>query len=382
MKFLLVAGLAESLINFRGPLIAALQVRGFQVHVAAPNLSKNSQIRSTLENTGVVVHEIRLNRTGVHPFADFLTFIQLWRLMRYLRPQYVLAYTIKPVIYGLIAGWCAGVPRRFAMIEGLGFVFTYDIKSLSFKRRLLKGLVQLLYKFSLSKASRVVFLNSDDLLEFVEGRLLSVEKTYLLGGIGVDLVRWTPSPSTIVPLTFILVARLLYEKGVIEFVEAARLIKKSYPSVRFILLGDIDLNPGSLRRPMVQQWVSEGLLEWPGHVPVAMWLKQSSVFVLPSYREGVPMSTQEAMAMGLAIITTDVPGCRDTVIDGINGFLVPARNVEGLALAMQTFINCPHLIGQMGRESRRLAEEKFNVDNVNCRLIDMLCSIQLERETE
>lgn len=380
MKFLLIAGLAESLINFRGPLISALQLRGFHVHVVAPNLSKHSHVRLSLEKKGVVVHEVFLNRTGTHPLTDILTLVQLWRLMRYLRPEYILGYTIKPVIYGLIAGWLAGVSHRFAMIEGLGFVYTLDIKNRSYKNRILKIIVQFLYKFALSKAARVVFLNKDDLSEFVQGKLVSVEKTYLLGGIGVDLERWTPAPSLTTPLTFILVARLLYEKGVLEFVEAARIVKKSHLSVRFILLGDIDSNPGSLSRHMVQEWVSDGLLEWPGHVPVGTWLEQSSVFVLPSYREGVPMSTQEAMAMGLAIITTDVPGCRDTVVDGINGFLVPARNAEALAVAMRKFINYPHLIVQMGSESRRFAEEHFNVNNVNRRLIDMICSTQFESQ--
>ena len=169
-----------------------------------------------------------------------------------------------------------------------------------------------------------------------------------------------------------LIARLLREKGVLEFAEAARLVKQSYPQVRFVLLGDVDPNPGSLPCQLVQGWAQDGVLEWPGHVPVAPWLAQASVYVLPSYREGVPMSTQEAMAMGRAVITTDVPGCRETVVEGINGFLVPVRNAPALADAMRKFIAQPELIAQMGRESRRLAQERFDVREVNRRLIELI----------
>ena len=375
IRFLLVASMAESLINFRGPFILALQARGLHVHVAAPKLPKISKIRLELEARGVVVHEVAMQRTGINPFADLFCLWRLWRLMRLIRPNYVLSYTIKPVIYGSIAAWFSGVMRHYAMIEGLGFVFTHQINELSFLRRTLKSAVKTMYKLALSKAKRVIFLNPDDLAEFVSYGLLSKEKTYLLGGIGADLNKLVPSPSKTSPVTFIIIARLLREKGILEFAEAARLIKQLNPETRFILLGDIDPNPGSLRRSLVQTWVNQGLLEWPGHVSVAPWLIQASVYVLPSYREGVPMSTQEAMAMGLAVITTDVPGCRETVVEGINGFLVPARDAQALSEAMQKFIDKPNLIVEMGRESRRLAEERFDVHKVNRRLIDFITDI-------
>lgn len=374
MKILLIASLAKSLINFRGPLITALQARGFKVHVAAPDLPHASPIRLQLQAAGVVVHEVVMQRTGINPLADILTLWSLWRLMGRVRPDHVLAYTIKPVIYGTLAAWLASVPLRFAMIEGLGFVFTDGIARLSFQRRVLKAGVQLLYKLALSKARRVVFLNPDDLAEFVTYGLLPQANSYLLGGIGVDLANWVPAPSPVQPVTFVVIARLLREKGVVEFADAARVIKQSHPEARFILLGDIDPNPGSLPQELVQGWVDEGLLEWPGHVPVAPWLEQASVYVLPSYREGVPMSTQEAMAMGLAVITTDVPGCRETVLEGVNGFMVPVRNAQALAAAMRKFIDQPDLIEQMGRESRRLAEERFDVHKVNSRLIELMIS--------
>ena len=373
MIFLLVAGLADSLINFRGPLIIALQKQGFQVHVAAPDLTPENPIRVKLEAEGVVVHNIIMQRTGMNPIADLLSLWSLSKLMRQLRPNYVLSYTIKPVIYGSLAAWLAGIRRNFAMIEGLGFVFTYEVAKLSFRRRLLKAGVKILYKLALSKSRRIIFLNPDDLAEFVGYGFLPPAKAYLLGGIGTDLNKWSPvSCKKNSPITFILIARLLREKGILEFVEAARLLKRLDAKTRFIVLGDVDPNPGSLSPLLVQGWVEEGVLEWPGHVPVASWLEQANVFVLPSYREGVPMSTQEAMAMGLAIITTDVPGCRETVVEGVNGFLVPARDVQALASAMKKFIDQPNLISEMGRESRLIAEQRFDANKVNRRLIGIM----------
>lgn len=167
-------------------------------------------------------------------------------------------------------------------------------------------------------------------------------------------------------MTFLLAARLLREKGIMEYAEAARIIKQKYPGTRFILLGSLDSNPGSLSMGEVKQWVSEGIIEWPGHVQdMSRWMAQASVYVLPSYREGVPRSTQEAMAMARPVITTDAPGCRETVIDGKNGFLVPVRDAKALADSMERFILQPELIERMGKASRLIAEERFDVHKVN-----------------
>lgn len=255
---------------------------------------------------------------------------------------------------------------------GLDFVFTPTSAVMSFKRRMLKKLVLKLYKLGISCAHRVIFLNPDDRDELVAEGVLAKEKSFLLGGIGLDLVNWSLSPPATNPVTLLLVARLLREKGINEYAAAARIVKAKYPAARFVLLGGLDENPGAITVADVEVWVNEGILEWHGHVPVRPWLEKTSVFVLPSYREGVPMSTQEAMAMGRPVITTDVPGCRETVIDGVNGFLVPVRNPAALAEKMCRFIEKPKLISQMGLESRRLAEERFDVQKVNEKLIGLL----------
>lgn len=211
------------------------------------------------------------------------------------------------------------------------------------------------------------FLNKDDINEFSKSRIIPSTRAFLLGGIGVDLDEWAPAPPVTKPIVFLLIARLLREKGLLEYAEAAKLIKQKYNNIRFVLIGSLDSNPGALSRTEIDAWVAEGILEWPGQVAdVRQWISRASVFVLPSYyREGVPRSTQEAMAMARPIITTDAPGCRETVIIGKNGFLVPVRDIDTLAEAMEKFIQEPELIEEMGRASRLIAEERFDMRKIN-----------------
>ncbi|MCS7241048.1 MAG: glycosyltransferase family 4 protein, partial [Candidatus Bipolaricaulota bacterium] len=179
-----------------------------------------------------------------------------------------------------------------------------------------------------------------------------------------------PAPPHLSPPTFTLIARLLREKGVREFAEAARRVKEEYPQARFLLIGPLDTNPGAIREEEVRGWVKDGILEWvPWTEDVRPYLAQTSVYVLPSYREGVPRSTQEAMAMARPVITTDVPGCRETVVNGVNGFLVPPRNPQALIQAMKRFLQEPKLVVRMGLESRRLAEDRFDARKASLRLL-------------
>ena len=372
MKSIAIIGSqAFSLVNFRGALIRDLVDRNVKVYALAPDF--DDELRCKVAELGAHPVDFALTRTGMNPVRDGLDTIRLVFLLRRLRPDAVLTYFIKPVIYGTMAAWLARVPKRVGMIEGLGYVFAPSVSGETWRRRLLRGSVARMFKFSLAKAQKVIFLNSDDLNEFVGKRLVEKSKVVNLGGIGVDLNEWHVAPFIKEPVTFLLAARLLREKGIVEYAEAARRVKASHPEARFILLGGLDTNPGALGREEVENWVAEGLLEWPGHVPVKPWLAQASVYVLPSYyREGVPRSTQEAMAMARPVITTDSPGCRDTVILGKNGFLVPIRKPEALARAMQRFIENPPLIETMGSESRRLAEARFDVRRINATIIEMM----------
>jgi glycosyltransferase involved in cell wall biosynthesis len=360
----IIGNQAFSLLNFRGQLIADMVTRDIETFALAPDYDES--IRAAVRTLGAEPVDYSLSRTGMNPMKDAADMLRLAFLLRRLKPDITLGYAIKPVIYGTLAAWFAQVPHRFAMVEGLGYVFTPSREKDTLKRRVLRGIVELLYTTALKHADRVFFLNKDDIEEFLVRRLITPKRTFLLGGIGVDLDYWRPVPAIKNPVTFLLAARLLREKGIAEFAGAAKIIKKRFPNTRFILLGGLDTNPGGLSQSEVEGWSAEGTIEWHGHVQdVRSWLMKTSIFVLPSYREGVPRSTQEAMAMARPVITTDAPGCRDTVIDGKNGFLVPVRNVDALAAAMERFILQPDLIEKMGKASRRIAEERFDVHKVN-----------------
>lgn len=370
-RLAIISNQAFSLINFRGPLIRALVEAGVQVHALAPDYDADT--RAGVAALGAQPVDYSLTRAGMNPLRDGLDTLRLARLLRRLRPDAALGYFIKPVIYGTLAAWLARVPRRYAMIEGLGFVFTDGGDRLPLRRRLLRAAVRGLYRAALGRAHRVVFLNREDTDDFVRAGLVASDKARCLGGIGVDLAEWTPAPAVTAPVTFVLAARLLREKGIVEYVEAAARVRSQHPAVRFVLLGGLDPNPGGLSQAELDAWVRAGLIEWPGHVAVRPWLAQASVFVLPSYyREGVPRSTQEAMAMARPVITTDAPGCRETVVDGDNGFLVPVRDVDALVERMLAFVREPALIETMGRRSRALAEERFDVRRSNAALMRIM----------
>lgn len=366
-RLALIGNQAFSMLNFRGELIAALVARGIEVFAFAPNYTDDQ--RQQMRSLGATPIDYRMQRNGINPVEDSLTFVSLLSALRPLKADAVLSYAIKPVIYGTLAAAASGIPRRFALIEGLGHVF---LNKPSIKSRILKAIAVKLYRMALNHADQTWFLNKDDKADFLELKLVEPSKANIVGAIGIDLDKWQPARPVFDPVTFLFVGRLLREKGIMEFIEAARRVKQKHAGARFIVLGDVDTNPSSVSQEDVAGWVNEGSVDWPGHVDVAPWLAKSSVFVLPSYREGVPRSTQEAMASARAVITTDVPGCRETVVDGQNGFLVPAKDVNSLVNAMSRYINEPELIGLHGAQGRLMAEQMFDVHKSNDRLIRWL----------
>lgn len=367
----IISNQAFSLINFRGALIRDLVASGVRVLALAPDFTDD--FRAKIRELGAEPIDYSLQRAGLNPLRDAIDALRLSILLRRLRPQATLAYFIKPVIFGTLAAWMAGIRMRFALIEGLGFVFMEDQSALTIKRKLLRVLVGGLYKLALDKAERVILLNQDDIADLCRAGILEKSKAVLIPGIGVNLADFPASPVCCNPPTFVLVARMLREKGVYEFVDAARIVKARYRGVRFVLVGGTDANPGAISERELVEWQNEGVVEWAGHVSdVREKLVTASVFVLPSYREGLPRSTQEAMSMAKPVITTNVPGCRDTVIDGESGFLVPAQDPEALATAMARFIEKPSLIETMGCASRRMAEACFDVRVINRRMLAAL----------
>ena len=370
MKIAVIGSASASLVNFRGPMIERMVRTGAEVVGMAPGPAP--AVAAALEEIGAQYHPFSLDRAGTNPFNDLLSVQELQRHFETLRPDLVVAYTMKPVIYGLYAARRAGVARRAAMITGLGYAFG---EGEGLKQRATGYVVRRLSRTALRGAEAVFFQNPEDRQFFETSGLLDpVSKVIRLNGTGVDLGHFEAAPVPEGPPRFLLVARLLQDKGIPEYLEAASRIKREHPEVQFDLIGETDENPGSIRPEELVPLVDDGVLEYHGQVDdVRPALRAASVFVLPTaYREGVPRSIQEALAIGRAVITSDRPGCRETVLPGENGFLVPARDTEALVSAMAQFVEQPSLAGQMGRASRRLAERRYDVDNINTVILSSL----------
>ena len=365
-RILILGGLAESLVNFRGALLAEMARRGHEVIGCAAEDSP--EIADNLAAMGVRYVPLHFKRAGLNPLSDLLLLVRLVKLLRRLRPDIVLAYTIKPVIYGSLACRLTGVARCYAMITGLGYAF---MGGGGLRQRLVGKLAPLLYRMALAGNSGVFFQNRDDLALFTHtGLLRDPQKALLINGSGVDTDSFRPAPLPAGPVVFLLIARLLKDKGIFEYAAAAVEVRKRYPDVIFRLLGPFDPNPAAIGKDQIHAWHQAGVLEYLGEAKdVRPHLAACSVYVLPSYREGTPRTVLEAMAMGRPIITTDAPGCRETVADGDNGFLVPVKDAVALAQVMQRFVTDPELIPRMGKRGREIADLKYDVRKVNAAIL-------------
>ncbi|WP_171525575.1 glycosyltransferase family 4 protein [Acinetobacter sp. A3] len=374
IKVLIIGTVATSFYGFRADLIRTLLKKGYQVYAFTCEYTVEDLRK--IEDLGATPVTYTLNRGGLNPLADIMSTYKLAKKIQKIKPDLVFSYFSKPVIFGTIAAKLAKVPKVMGMLEGLGYTFTEQPEGLSKKIKFIKKVQVLLYKIALPQLDKLIFLNSDDPKDLLEQHLIKVKNVEVLGGIGLNLKDYPYQPLTNIqqPLNFLFIGRLLKEKGIHDFLTAAKIVKEKYPETLFTVLGAIDpYNLGALQQTELNDLISSNIIHYPGHVNnVKDWIADSHVFVLPSYREGVPRSTQEAMAIGRAIITTDVPGCRETVVDGINGFLVPRWNADVLAEKMIYFIQNPEQICIMGNESHKIAVEKFDADKVNRRLIQIL----------
>ena len=373
MVITLIGTTASSFYGFRADLIRTLLRKGYQVYAFTSEYT--AEDLKKIEKLGATPITYTLNRGGLNPLADMVATYRLSKKIKEINPDLVFSYFSKPVIFGTLAAKLAKAPRVIGMLEGLGYTFTEQPEGLSKKTKLIKKIQVFLYKIALPQLDQLIFLNPDDPKDLIERYAINVKNIEVLGGIGLNLEHYKYSTNFIPDISFIFIARLLAEKGIHDYIKAAKIVKEKYPSVKFTVLGAIDKEAlGSLKEEELESLVKTNIIEYPGHVSnVSEWIEKSSVFVLPSYyREGVPRSTQEAMAIGRAVITTDVPGCRETVIDGVNGFLVPKWNPEALAEKMIYFIENPAQTQVMGAESYKIAVEKFDADKVNQRLVNML----------
>ena len=365
MKIAVIGGFAPSLISFRGPLLRRLKALDHEVHALAPGHVPD--VSPQLEAMGVDYHMYPLARRGFNPLADLGTLLHLKQVLFRIKPDMVLSYTFKPVVYGSMAArmaWVGREKRVYGLITGLGYAFTEDG---GLKRRLLFNIAKGMYKSGLKSCDGVIFQNPDDRAFFERlGVLPDYAKTTVVPGSGIDLNEFSPAPLPEKPV-FLCLSRLVRSKGVAEFARAAAVLKERYPEAVFRLAGPLEQGGDAVSPSELAAWRKQGALEILDPVDdVRPLLAGASVYVLPSYyREGVPRSILEGLAMGRPVVTTDAPGCRETVIPEQNGFLIPPRDTDALAAAMARFIVEPGLARTMGAASRRLAEEKFDVDKVN-----------------
>lgn len=370
-KVLVIGSVAESLITFRGHLLRRMADLGLEVVACSAPPDKDTPENSFtgLKACGVRFCEIPFNRSGLNPIHDLKTLFSIVRLLHNEKPDLVLAYTVKPVIYGAIASFMTRISFNASIITGLGYVFI----NRSAKGKILNFLVRKLYYIALSVNKKVFFQNPDDLNLFRSiGIVKDQSNPTLINGSGVDVNQFSPAPFPN-RFTYLMISRIIDDKGVREYVAAARKLKKSHPDVRFRLVGFIDDNPSAIKQWELDEWVREGVIEFLGRLyDVRPAIADASVYVLPSYREGTPRSVLEAMAMGRPVITSDAPGCRETVSDGVNGFLVPVRDVDALVGTMEIFIRKPDLVAAMGTASRRIAVEKYDVEKVNTVILENL----------
>ena len=369
---LIISSELFSLINFRSSLIKYLIDGGHRVTVLVPKEKYNTEVTiQKLKSMGVIFKSYSLSRAGLNPFKDYLSYKSICFVISQCKPDIVIAYTAKPVIYAGMAMRHFPKISFFPLITGLGYGFT---EGDGLKRKLIRQLMIILYRKGLKNSKGVIFQNPDDERLFYKLKIIFKNmSSHIVHGSGVDLDLYPFSPLPKKPI-FLMLARLLIDKGVREYAEAARIVKAQFPKAIFQLAGRLDSNPSTISSNELNFWINEGSIQYLGEISsVQKIIASCRFYVLPSYREGTPRSVLEAMATGRPIITTDTPGCRETVIHGKKGLLVSPQNSESLANAMiQLLEKNEDKIQSMGRESFILAKDKYAVKRVNKSIINIL----------
>ena len=371
-RVLIMGSQTRAMANFWPPLIKGLVGRGHEVVCLNPasNDQADHEAARTLQALGASTRFFPMQRKGMNPLADLAALVHLYRLCREIRPDVFFGYAIKPVIYGTLAAALARVPERFAMITGLGYAFEADTPRKQFLNKVAVGL----YRLALGRSHGVFFQNRDDLKVFRNADILDHgAPVHMTRGTGVDVESFSFCEPPAAPPVFLLVGRLLEAKGLREYAAAARLLKARHPEARFQILGPPDSSPAGIPLDEVHSWEMDGYIEYLGvTTDVRPFVRDASVMVLPSWREGAPCSILEGLAMGRPAVVTDVPGCREVVVNGENGWMTPLGDVEALAAAMEKFILDPGLIARQGRIGRAFVEDKFDARKVSLGLMAVM----------
>lgn len=347
-------------------LIHSLKENGMEVIAIAPEDEFSAKLQEIFK-----YYPVHMEQKGTNPLKDLLLIRRFYRLYKELKPDCILHYTIKPNIYGTLAARLAGIPC-INNVSGLGTVFLHQ--------NLVSKIALTLYRFAFRFPHKVFFQNQDDQKLFIDLKLIKKEKTDVLPGSGINLQKFIPKPILEnKTFTFILVSRLLFDKGIVEYAEAAAIVKKSHPETRFLLAGSLDKNSSlGIPEDMIKSWQEHSLIEYLGFTTeIQKYMEESHCVVLPSYREGTPRTLLEAAALARPIITTDVPGCREVVRDGFNGYLCQVKDAKDLAEKMLTVLNSPYTsLLEMGKNGRQLAESKFSQEFVAAKYLEGLKSLE------
>ncbi|MEJ0084650.1 MAG: glycosyltransferase family 4 protein [Pseudomonadota bacterium] len=357
---LIVVNVPWFFVMHRMSVALMARARGADVHVACGEGSG----REDVEAAGFTFHALPLTRSAIAPFADLRTVRALVRLYGELRPDVVHHVTLKPVMYGTIAARIAGVPGVINAFAGLGYTFSGTSPGARFRRWIMQHLIAVSMRH---RRQKIVFENNDDRELLVQAGAVRESESLVIAGVGVDMQEYSASPEPAGEVCVLLASRMLSEKGVEYFVEAARTLKTRGIQARFLLVGMPDpFNPGSISEEQLEQWNREGVVEWQGfRRDMPQVVRAAHVVCLPTYyREGVPRILMEGAATGRPIVTTDMPGCRDIVHDGVNGLIVPPHDVRALTAALEKLILDPQLRARFGAAGRERAERMFALPKV------------------
>ena len=367
-KILLICSSSQTVLSFRRGLIEALQLANFDVSI----LVFDSKYKESIQNLGVSLNIIEEDNRSLNPFKTLSLKKRIGEIIKKEAPDLVFTFMLKPNIFGVLAAKKGGVKHIFSMVEGVGDVYTRK----GIKWWIIRNIVTLLYRRSLNFADIVFFLNNDNKNEFIERGIIKEEKAMTIPGIGVDLKRFQYTPINNYQ-NVLMVARLLKTKGVYEYCEAARILKLKYPNARFQLLGpECEIKASDLRC-----YIENKDIEYiPQTSDVRPYLRNSGIYVLPSYKEGLSMSVIEAEAIGRAIVTSNTTGCVDSIAPNVNGLLVEVGNAKDLAEKIRVFLDDKEKTKQFGEASRKLAEDKFDQQKINKRIISIIKDTLLKRE--
>lgn len=362
MKVAVLSSFTTSLFWFRIDMMKSFLDAGYEV--LAVGDAPESEWSERFRELGIRYRQIPVQRNGTNPFHDLKTLMALYKLLKEEKPDKIFSYQAKTVIYGGIAASMLGIRDVYPLVAGVGSVFLGD----GLKKKLVRSILIAEYKLGLRNAPCVFFQNRDDLGVFTSNGIIPESKAVMLNGSGVNIDKFVP---TALPekISFLCISRLIRDKGVCEFLDAAREIHKRHPEVRCVLVGPFDTNPSAIKLEDLQPYIDDGSVEYVGEQKdVYPFLRDCTAYVLPSYHEGTPKTVLEAMASGRPTITTDAPGCRETVTDGVNGYLVPVKNVDVIVDAMEKIIVDPVKTAEMAKTARHIAVEKYDVNKINLKI--------------